>query len=165
MYSLINRTKLTGSLLNKKPAASANVRGSSGYPNIRGTVSFFETRGGVVVAAEFTGLPYSVGLCGDGILAFHIHEGRSCSGTAEDPFKDTGGHYNPGNCPHPQHAGDMPPLFVNKGRAFLAFMTDRFTVSEIIGRTVIVHAGRDDFTSQPSGNAGAKIACGEIKRG
>ena len=72
-------------------------------------------------------------------------------------------HYNPKDCPHPYHAGDMPPLFGNNGEAFMAFMTDRFTVEEIIGKTVIIHSNPDDFTTQPGGNSGEKIACGKIK--
>ena len=98
------------------------------------------------------------------IFAFHIHSGGTCSGSADDPFRDAQGHYHPENCPHPAHAGDMPPLFSNKGYAAQAFLTGRFTVREIIGRTVIIHAGTDDFTSQPAGNAGARIACGVIRR-
>ena len=47
--------------------------------------------------------------------------------------------------------------------AFQIFLTDRFTICEIVGRTVIVHSGPDDFTTQPSGNAGSKIACGQIR--
>ena len=79
-----------------------------------------------------------------------------------DTFADVGKHYNPQNCPHPAHAGDMPPFFSNNGYAVQMFLTDRFTVEEIIGKTIIVHSGPDDFTSQPAGNAGMKIACGEI---
>ena len=52
----------------------------------------------------------------------------------------------------------------NGGYALQAFLTDRFTVRDIIGRTVIIHDGLDDFTSQPAGNAGARIACGVIRR-
>ena len=51
-----------------------------------------------------------------------------------------------------------------KNRAYLSVLTDRFNVSDIIGRTVIIHNMPDDFTSQPSGNAGEKIACGVIKK-
>lgn len=58
----------------------------------------------------------------------------------------------------------MPPLFGNDGKAFSAFLTDRFTVKEIVGKTVIIHSSTDDFTTQPSGNSGEMIACGEIKR-
>ena len=57
----------------------------------------------------------------------------------------------------------MPPLFGCNGAAFSVFLTDRITVNEIIGKTVIIHSDPDDFTSQPSGNAGTKIACGVIR--
>ena len=121
-------------------------------------------RRGVLVLAEVSGLPDTGERCKDSIFAFHIHSGGTCTGSADDPFRDTQGHYHPENCPHPAHAGDMPPLFSNKGYAAQAFLTGRFTVREIIGRTVIIHAGTDDFTSQPAGNAGARIACGVIRR-
>jgi len=151
-------------ILHKSPDALAIVKGSSAYPNLMGTVSFFNTSSGVLILADFKGLPAGTGTCrGGSIFAFHIHEGGSCTGTAQDPFANAGGHYNPGNCPHPYHAGDMQPLFGNNGTAWMAFLTDRFKVSEIIGKTVIVHASPDDFTTQPSGNAGAKIACGVIE--
>ena len=83
-------------------------------------------------------------------------------GTPVDPFSDALTHYNPDTCAHPQHAGDLPPLFGNNGYAFSMFLTNRFSVSEIIGRTVILHSAPDDFTSQPAGNSGVKIACGVI---
>ena len=54
-------------------------------------------------------------------------------------------------------------MFGNDGYAWGAVVTDRFKIDQVIGRTVIIHAGPDDFTSQPSGNAGAKIACGVIR--
>lgn len=68
------------------------------------------------------------------------------------------------NCPHPMHAGDLPPLFVNNGRAWFATITPQFTVSDVIGHTVIVHSDPDDFHTRPSGNSGEKIAYGMIKR-
>jgi Cu-Zn family superoxide dismutase len=54
-------------------------------------------------------------------------------------------------------------LSVN-GQAYLAVQTNRFTIDEIIGRTVVIHEGVDDFSSQPAGNAGRKIACGVIRK-
>lgn len=77
-------------------------------------------------------------------------------------FPNAGTHYNPFECPHPYHAGDMPPLFGANGYAFLTFVTSRFTVNDIVGKTIIVHSEPDDFSTQPSGNAGEKIACGVI---
>lgn len=66
--------------------------------------------------------------------------------------------------PHPDHAGDLLPLMGNQGYAWSAFYDKRFTLDEIIGRSVIIHSGRDDFSSQPSGDSGTKIGCGTIKR-
>lgn len=108
-------------------------------------------------------LPASQDPCEERIFAFHIHSGTQCSGEEGDPFARALSHYNPDDYAHPHHAGDLPPLFGNRGRAFQAFLTDRFSVREVIGRTVILHAGPDDFASQPSGNAGEKIACGLIE--
>lgn len=100
--------------------------------------------------------------CESRIFGFHIHEGGCCRGNESDPFADTLSHYNPQGCEHPAHAGDLPPLFGNRGCAFSAFLTDRFTVEEIIGRTVVIHDMPDDFTTQPSGDSGSKIGCGVI---
>ncbi len=142
--------------------ATAHIRGSLDYPALRGTVNFKQTRDGVLVTARISGLPQNV-QHGFGIFAFHIHDGDSCRDSAEEPFPESGGHYNPGNAPHPYHAGDLPPLFGSRnGRAHMTVLTDRFTVSEIINRVVIIHRNPDDFSSQPSGNPGAKIACGKI---
>lgn len=57
----------------------------------------------------------------------------------------------------------MPPLFSNRGYAWQGFYTDRFTPWEVMGRSVIIHAKRDDFTTQPSGDAGDRIGCGVIR--
>lgn len=157
--------KLANSILTfrQRPTAAAVIKGSSAYPQVNGTVNFYQTSRGVIVSAEVSGLPSPEDGCENPVFAFHIHASGSCTGTTEDPFADAGPHYNPHDCPHPQHAGDMPPLFGNRGFALLIFFTDRFCVRDIIGRTVIIHSGPDDFTSQPAGNAGKKIACGEIK--
>lgn len=151
-------------ILRTRPQAWASVRGSALYPNLFGTVRFYEHLYGVVVVTEMEGLPNPENICSSPVFAFHIHQGSSCTGDEADPFADSGMHYNPQNCPHPYHAGDMTPLFGVNGCAFSAFLTDRFTLDEIIGRTVVLHASFDDFSTQPSGNSGAKIACGKIVR-
>ena len=153
------------SMLQRTPHARARVYGSAEYQGIDGQVDFYQTDKGVIVLAEMEGLPITDLNCGNSVFGFHIHEGSKCRGGVQEPFAEVGTHYNPLNCPHPSHAGDLPPLFSNKGYAVQMFLTDRFTVEEIIGRTVIVHSGPDDFTSQPAGNAGKKIACGEIRQG
>lgn len=150
------------SILNRMPDAMARIKGSDSYPKIDGNVLFYQLENGVLVIVDVIGLPTLTGKCDSSIHGFHIHEGKSCSGDQKDPFADSMMHYNPSNCPHPYHLGDLPPLFNVDGRAFLAVLTDRFKVEEIIGRTIIIHSSFDDFKSQPSGNAGSKIACGQI---
>ena len=145
-----------------RPNAVAVINGSKAYPEIYGKVRFYQVRDGVIVYADISGLPTAKGLCKSPIFGFHIHSGISCTGNSNDPFADVGSHYNPHACTHPYHAGDMPPLFGAGGNAFSVFLTDRFTVREIIGKTVIIHLDPDDFMSQPSGNSGEKIACGKI---
>ncbi|NBH15336.1 superoxide dismutase family protein [Lachnospiraceae bacterium] len=145
------------------PAAYAELTGNPGNGEISGMVRFYAVNGGVLVNAEIYGLPISAESCGPDIFGFHIHEGNSCTGTASDPYADAGGHYNPSNCPHPAHMGDMPPLFGNNGNAWMMYFTDRFTVPDLTGKTVIIHSKPDDFTTQPSGNSGSKIACGTIR--
>lgn len=124
---------------------------------IRGQVRFYTADCGVLVFAEIQGLPES----DSGFFALHIHEGSGCRG---EGFSDTGGHYNPAGKMHPEHAGDLPPLLSRSGRALLAVETDRFQICDVIGRTVVIHSGPDDFHTQPAGNAGSKIACGVIRR-
>lgn len=148
------------SILRCRPNAQADISGGESNPQLCGTARFYQTPQGVLVLAEVSGLPDR----GSNIFAFHIHNCGACTGSADEPFSAAQGHYNPDNRPHPAHAGDMPPLFSNRGYALQAFLTDRFTVKNIIGRTVIIHEGVDDFTSQPAGNAGTRIACGVIQK-
>ena len=142
--------------LQKRPAAAALIRGGDLAPRLSGIIQFFPVSRGVIVSADVIGLP-AENPCG--IFALHLHEGTGCGGKS---FSETGGHYNPGGEAHPCHAGDLPTLFSCRGRAFSAVLTDRFSIQEIIGRTVVIHSGSDDFTTQPAGNSGSKIACGVI---
>lgn len=152
------------SVLRGRPQAAARVSGSESCPGISGTVRFYQTDEGAVVWAEINGLPVPELPCRKRIFGFHIHKGTDCGGNMDDPFADAMSHYNPSGCEHPYHAGDLPPLFGNNGYALCVFLTDRFSVKEVIGRTIIIHDHPDDFTTQPSGNSGTKIACGVICR-
>ena len=148
---------------NERISAEAAIRGSAEYPLLRGYAYFTRVRSGTQVYITLTGLPVG-GECAQRIFGAHIHEGGACSGTAADPFANAGAHYNPAGCEHPYHAGDMPPIFSAGSNAMLAFVTDRFTPEEVIGKTVIIHAHPDNLHTQPSGNSGEKIACGVIMR-
>ncbi len=145
-------------------SAQAEIHGSEEYPEIRGYAKFTPTGKGTFVTVAVNGLPRDNKKCPQRFFAMHVHSGSSCTGNMTDFFANAGMHYNPDNCPHPSHAGDLPPLLSANGRAAMSFLTDSFTPSEIIGRTLIIHAHPDDFTTQPAGNSGMKIACGEIKR-
>ena len=145
------------STMHSEPHARAILLGGT----VTGEVRFSQTDHGVLVSAEVFGLPHSGKPCQGGVFAFHIHDGQ-CSGGS--PYAHSLGHYNPQDCLHPYHAGDLPPLFASvDGHAFLSLLTDRFLLRDILGKIVIIHGGVDDFTTQPAGNAGIKIACGEIQ--
>ena len=148
--------------VNKRPYAFAKLSGSNEYPSINGIAYFYKVRAGILVSIQVKGLPASDNICQKPIFAVHIHSGGSCTGNSTDPFADAMTHYNPDDCEHPYHAGDMPPLFGANGLGFSAFLTNRFATEEIIGKTIIIHSDPDDFTTQPSGNSGIKIACGVI---
>lgn len=150
-------------LLRQPPQAVAMMKGSPQHPQLQGTVRFWQARSGVVLAVELMGLPKGSGACDGPIFALHIHSGAACAGNLTDPFADAMSHYNPYNCLHPYHAGDLPPVFGNGGYAFQVVLTDRFQLKDVIGRTVVLHAAPDDFTTQPAGNSDGKIACGVIQ--
>lgn len=101
---------------------------------------------------------------------FHIHEAGDCS---SGDGMGTKGHFNPFGKPHATpgggHAGDLPALTAGKdGRAKLEVEIEGITVAagsaSIVGRGLIVHADPDDYKTQPTGNSGARIACGTIRR-
>ena len=143
----------------KCPDAVAQIRGGVEVPKLSGCIRFYQQKGCVLIVVEIFRLPRENET---GFFGFHIHQGESCSGT---DFSETGSHYNPADQVHPKHAGDLPPLMCCRGNAYLAVKTDRFTVHDIIGKTVVIHSNPDDFHTQPAGNAGKKIACGVICKG
>lgn len=141
-----------------RPQAVAHIVGNQEHLRLRGSVKFYRTPlGGILIEADIAGLPLD---SQTGFFAMHIHEEGDCT----RPFDKTGMHYNPSNKPHPEHAGDLLPLLGNRGFAWMTFYDERLTIAELIGRSVIIHANRDDFTTQPSGDSGEKIGCGTIIR-
>ncbi len=131
--------------------------------NVAGDVSFTEENGKVVMKATFSGLT-------PGEHAIHIHDKADCSSA---DGTSTGGHWNPTAEPHGKwgvaagyHRGDIGNFTADaEGNATLEFTTDLWCIGcedetkNIVGKAVIVHQGVDDFTSQPSGAAGARISC------
>ena len=135
-----------------RPDAIARVSGNNSAPCLYGSVKFYTMGRNVLVVADICGLPKT----DTDFFAMHIHEGLDCENSLS--------HYDPDNRKHPLHAGDLPPLMSCGGYAFTSVLTDRFRIPEVIGKTLIIHSRPDDFHSQPSGNAGEKIACGIISQ-
>lgn len=148
--------------------AVAYIQGGPLAPELRGIVTFEAENGGTEVKVKISGLPkYQPAHNGNppiGPHGFHIHENGVCEiGDPNDPFKSAGGHWNPDNQPHGNHAGDFPVLFSNDGYAEMKFFTNRFKPWDVIGKSIIIHQNPDDYRSQPAGNSGKKLACGIIQ--
>lgn len=148
---------INNKILQQRPIAVAMIEGSDKYNQLRGTIELLGVSGGTIVSAKIYGLP------DNGFYSMHIHNGKGCSSKDGNAFSEAGSHLNLDSTQHPFHTGDMPPLLSNAGFAWLAFFTNRFTPKQVLGYPVIIHKNPDDFTTQPSGNAGEKIACGIIR--
>ncbi|WP_421616985.1 superoxide dismutase family protein [Brevibacillus sp. TJ4] len=148
--------------------AVAEIHGGPLAPHIRGYVVFTDVPYGCDVFIEVSGLPpYQPARDGQqpiGPISFHLHENGSCAvGDPNNPFLAAGEHWNPTRQPHGNHAGDFPVLFSNDGYARMTFFTNKLSAAEAVGKTVILHQNPDDFRSQPSGNAGKRLACGLVQ--
>ena len=144
-------------------AALQSTKGSKAF----GEATFEEVDGKVRV------IVFAQGLKPGGDHGFHIHEAGDCS---SGDGMSTKGHFNPHAKPHgdpksaERHAGDLPSLRAGKdGRAMIDVTVDIITVrpgpASVVNRGLIIHADPDDYKTQPTGNAGARIACGVIKPG
>ena len=146
--------------------ATAQLQPTKGHKTF-GEATFEEVDGKVQVVI------YVQGLKPGQEHGLHIHEAGDCS---SGDGMSTKGHFNPFGKPHAhagtpeRHAGDLPSLKAGKdGRAKVDALLDVITVAagpaSVVGRGLIVHADPDDFKTQPTGNAGARIACGVIRPG
>jgi len=144
----------------------AYLKGTKPGSAITGTIKFMESDAGLIVEVEIKNVPSS------GKHGFHIHENGSCA----DEGKAAGGHYNPANAPHGfletnghqhAHVGDMGNVEIDesgtgKYSGILPAIGLTTGLYQVAGHAVILHEKEDDF-SQPTGNAGGRIACGIIE--
>jgi Cu-Zn family superoxide dismutase len=132
-----------------------------------GTAEMTQTPAGVLIKLSVKGLP-------PGDHAFHVHAVGKC----EPPFESAGPHFNPANKKHGlmatdgPHAGDMPNLHIPAGGELVVEVLNNSmtlekgkpnSVFDTDGSTLIIHAGVDDYKTDPAGNAGGRIGCGVIQ--
>ena len=143
--------------------ASCVLRPTKGN-QVEGLVTFTKVDGGVKITATVNNLA-------PGAHGFHIHEFGDCS---SPDGMSAGGHFNPSKKPHgapeglERHAGDLGNLMADEHGIAKYERIDKVIeldgADTIVGRSVIVHANADDFHTQPTGNAGGRVACGVIEK-
>jgi Cu-Zn family superoxide dismutase len=147
------------------PHATAALTPTTGN-STSGTVHFVQSGNRVQVKGEVRGLKPNAE------HGFHVHEKGDCS---SGDGMSTGGHFNPGGAPHGahgkgvHHAGDLPSLRANAaGVATFSFESSTISVgsgtADVVGKGLIVHRDPDDYVTQPTGNAGPRLACAVIQR-
>lgn len=164
-YNCIFATNSLNISNNTNERAIAFINGGPLAPEVGGMVIFISVPGGTEMFAEVYGIEENQPTIEENTpFGFHIHEIGDCSiGDESEPFTTAGGHWNPTNEPHGSHAGDLPVLIFSNGLARMSFFTNKFNVSDVVGKSVIIHQNPDDYRTQPAGASGKRIACGIVK--
>ena len=148
------------------PSVTAQLEATRGN-TATGSVQFSDVGGGkILVSGEVRGLKPNAE------HGFHVHEKGDCS---SGDGVSAGGHFNPAGTAHGQHGhgahhvGDLPVLKADaSGVARITFETAALSIgtetNSVLGRGVIVHRDPDDYTTQPTGNSGPRVACGVIRK-
>jgi Cu-Zn family superoxide dismutase len=163
---------IAGLLLAASALPAAGQTAHATLTNVDGTTvgsaTLVQTPSGVLIAISVKGLP-------GGEHAFHVHAVGKC----EPPFTSAGGHFNPDNKKHGlmaaqgHHAGDMPNLHIPPGgelvvevlNASVTLAKDKpNSLFGANGTALVIHAGKDDYTTDPTGEAGGRIVCGVVQQ-
>jgi Cu-Zn family superoxide dismutase len=158
-------------MMHGSKTVTMNKIDANGVGEAIGTITMRDTRQGLFIEPKLTGLP-------PGPHGFHIHQNPNCGpgpGANNQPAAGmaAGGHYDPKSAgkhrgPHADdsHLGDLPVLVVEtNGTASLPVVAKRLKLSDVTNRSIMIHAGGDNFddTPAPLGGGGGRIACGLIK--
>ena len=154
-------------LAQETPAATAKAAFVDADGKANGNADLMATTSGaVLIQLEVSGLPAGQW------VAFHVHETGSCDHATH--YESAGGHFNPGSKEHGfeaangPHAGDMPNQYVGSDGVLRAQVLNTMVTLDkaetgIVGRALMIHAKADDYKSQPSGDAGDRLACAVIE--
>lgn len=165
----MRKTATTGVMLALSLAAAPALAATAEFIDREGrnvgTAALTEAGQGVIIRAELQELP-------EGWHGLHIHQTGKCDGP---DFKSAGGHFNPGRAKHGfkgehgPHAGDLPNIYVQSdGTAKLEIFTDHASLGgddgilDADGSALVIHAGADDYRTDPAGASGDRIACAVI---
>lgn len=149
--------------------ATATLQGAPGDTDFNGTITFTPEGNGVRVVAHLEGVD------ADGAHGFHVHQTGECAhGEGDKHFTSAGSHFNPANVEHacpptePRHAGDLGNIEVTGGTGHLEQSSTLLSLSgdnSVVGKAIILHAKADDCKTQPTGDAGDRLACGVVTLG
>ncbi|HKH49181.1 MAG TPA: superoxide dismutase family protein [Thermoanaerobaculia bacterium] len=149
--------------------ATATLQGAPTDTDFKGTITFTPEGNGVRIVAHLEGVDQ------DGDHGFHVHQTGECThGEGDKHFTSAGGHFNPANTEHacpptePRHAGDLGNIPVTGGTGHLETTSNLLSLSgpnSVVGKAIILHAKADDCKTQPTGDAGDRLACGVITMG
>lgn len=150
-------------------SATATLQGAPEDTDFKGTITITPEGDGVKVVAHLEGVDT------DGEHAFHVHETGECThGEGTKHFTSAGSHFNPTGAEHacpptePRHAGDLGNVQVTEGAGHAEITTNLLSLSgpnSVVGKAIILHAKADDCKTQPTGDAGDRLACGVVTLG